>query len=100
MPQIILKIRTAHLGNYTFLQEMLINIKTRHFHSSINHQEYLFHRILIIGYFRPLNIAKFLKMRFFYRTSPEAVVCRYSLKYLYLKVSQLHRKLHLCWSFF
>ena len=29
MPQIILKERTAHLGCYIFLQEMLINIKTR-----------------------------------------------------------------------
>ena len=37
MPQIILKERTVRLGSYTFLQAMLINIKTRHFHSSINH---------------------------------------------------------------
>ena len=63
-----------------FLQEMLINIKTRHFHSSINHQEQLFHRTLITGYFRPVNIAKFLRTGFFYRTSPEAVVCRHSSK--------------------
>ena len=46
MPQIIRKERAAHLASYTFLQEMLINIKTRHFHSSINHQEHLFHRTL------------------------------------------------------
>ena len=65
MFQIILKERTAHLGNYTFLQEMLINIKTRHFHSSINHREQLFHRTLITGYFRPVNIAKFLRTGFF-----------------------------------
>ena len=44
MPQISLKERTAHLASYTFLQEMLINIRTRHFHRSINHQEHLFHR--------------------------------------------------------
>ena len=62
MPQIILKESTAHLGSYTFLQEILINIKTRHFHSSINHQEQLFHRTLIIGY---LNIVKFLRTGFF-----------------------------------
>ena len=37
MPQIILKERTAYLASYTFLQEMLINIKTPHFHGSINH---------------------------------------------------------------
>ena len=64
MPQIIVKERTTHLGSYTFLQEMLINIKTRHFHSSINHQEHLFHRTLITSYFRPVNIAKFLRTAF------------------------------------
>ena len=56
--------RAAHLGSYTFLQEMLINIKTRHFHSSINHQEQLFDRTLITGYFRLGNIAKFLRTGF------------------------------------
>ena len=61
MPQIILKERTAHLGSYTFLQEILINIKTRHCHSYANHQQQLFHRTLITGFFRPVNIAKFLR---------------------------------------
>ena len=65
MPQIIFKERTSHLGSYTFLQEMLINIKRRHFHSSINHQEQLFHRTLITGYFCSVNIAKFLRRDFF-----------------------------------
>ena len=65
MLQIILKKSTAHLGNYTFLLEILINIKTHHFHSSINHQEQIFHRTLITGYFRLVNIAKFLRTDFF-----------------------------------
>ena len=66
MPQIILQERAAYLDSYNFfLQEMLINIKTCHFHSSINHQEQLFHRTLITGYFRPVNIAKFLRTGFF-----------------------------------
>ena len=60
MPQIILQKRTANVGSCTFLQEMLINIKARHFHSFINNREQLFHRALITGYFRPVNIAKFL----------------------------------------
>ena len=47
-----------------FLKEMLINIQTRHFHSSINQREQLFHRALITDYFRPMNIAKLLRMRF------------------------------------
>ena len=61
MPQIILKERTAHLASYTFLQEMLINIKTRQSHSSISNQERLFHRTLITSYFCLANIAKFLR---------------------------------------
>ena len=63
MPHIILMERTANVGSYAlFLQEMLINIKTRHFHSSFNHQEQLFHRTLITGYYRLVNIARFLKL--------------------------------------
>ena len=65
MPHIILQERTANVVSYTFLQEMLINIKTRHFQSSVNHREQLFHRTLITGYFRPVNIAKFLRTGFF-----------------------------------
>ena len=57
MPQIILKERAA--------KEILINIKTRRFHSSINHQEQLFHRTLITGFFRPVNIGKFLRTAYF-----------------------------------
>ena len=55
MHQIILTGRTVHLSSYNFLQEMLINIRIRHFHDSINHQEQPFHRTLITGYFRPVN---------------------------------------------
>ena len=51
MPQIILKERTTHLAGYNFLQEMLINIKTRRFHSSISHQENLFHGTLSLATF-------------------------------------------------
>ena len=64
MPQIIRKERTAHLASYTFLQEMLINIKIRQSHSSINDQERLFHRTLITSYFRLVNIAKLLRTSF------------------------------------
>ena len=69
MPQIILKGRTAHLASYTFLQDMLINLKTRHSHSSTTHQEHLFHRTLITNYLRPVNIAKFLRTAFLENTS-------------------------------
>ena len=42
MAQIILKEITANVVSYTFLQEMLINIKARHFHSSINTENSFF----------------------------------------------------------
>ena len=61
MGQIILKERTAHLPATHSLQEILINAKTPHFRSCINHQEHLFHRRLITSYVRPVNIAKFLR---------------------------------------
>ena len=49
MSQIILKEITAHLVRYTFVQEMLINIETPQSRSSINHQEHLFHRNLLLS---------------------------------------------------
>ena len=69
MTQFILNKRAVPLGSYTFLQKMLINIKTRHFHNSINNQEKLFQRALITDYFRPVNIAKFLRTDFLQNTS-------------------------------
>ena len=64
MPQTILKEKTANVVSYTFFTR-LINIKTRHFHSSMNHREQLFHRTLITSYLCPVNIAKFLRTGFF-----------------------------------
>ena len=52
MPHIILKERTADVGSYArFLLEMLINIKTRHFHSFSKHREHLFDRTLSLATF-------------------------------------------------
>ena len=54
MPQLILKERTPHLTTppaTIFLQEIMINIKTRHFHSSINHQEHFFTEHLSLAIF-------------------------------------------------
>ena len=75
-----------------FLQEMLINIKTSHFHNSINHQEQFFHRALMTGYLRPVNIVKFLRTGFFIEHLQKQYFAdipqnRYSLKFC-----QLHRK--------
>ena len=99
MAQIILKERTAHLASYTFLQEILINIKTRHCHSYVNHQQQLFHRTLITGFFRPVNIAKFLRTAFLQNTS------RRSHLQIFLKIGTLKSFAnfigkYLCWSVF
>ena len=56
--------KTAQLARTLFYQEMLINISKHQFQSSINHQEYLFHRRFITNYFCPVNIAKFLSKVF------------------------------------
>ena len=90
MPQIILKERTAHLASYTFLQEMLINIKTRHFHSSIN-QEYLFHITLITSYLRHVNIAKFLRTAVLYNSQKQPLEEFYE-KRCCLEFHKIHRK--------
>ena len=47
-----------------FSRDVLINIKTRHFGSSNNHQEHLFDRTLITSYFRRANTTKFLRAAF------------------------------------
>ena len=90
IPQIILKERTAHLASYTFLQETLINIKTRHFHSSINHQELFFHWTRITSYFRPVNIAKFLRIAFLYTSRSHRLQ-------MFIKIVNFKGK-HLCLS--
>ena len=65
MPQIIRKERTPHLASYTFLQEMLIKIKTLHFHSSINNQERLFEYLRILQHrCFPVKLGKFLRRPF------------------------------------
>ena len=96
MPQIILKERTAHLASYTFLQETLINIKTCHFHSSINHQEHLFHRTRITSYFRPVNIAKFLRTAFLHNSRTSRLQMFFEIGVLKSFANFIGK--HLCWS--
>ena len=81
-----------------FLQETLINIKTRHFHSSVDHQEHFFHWTRINSYFRPVNIAKFLRTAFLYTS-------RSSRLQMFFKIGVLKSFAnftgkHLCWRIF
>ena len=74
---------------------MLVNIKTRHFHSSINLREQLFHRTLITGYFRPVNIAKYLRTGFFIdhlQKQSFADIPQNGVTPLFLKVSHTSKK--------
>ena len=78
---------------------MLINIKTCHFHSSINHQERLFHITHTLSSFHPLNIAMCLRTVFLEETS------RSSLLQMFFKIDVLRSFTnftgkHLCWSLF
>ena len=97
MPQIIRKEKTTRLANYTFLQEMLININTRKSHSSINDQERVFHRKLITSYFCLANIAKFLTTSFLQNTSRSTRLLMFFKKGVLERFANFTGK-HLCWS--
>ena len=64
MPQIILKERTAHLASYTFFTRDVDQYKNTSLSQLYQPPRTVFHRTLITGYFRPVNIAKFLKTAF------------------------------------
>ena len=71
---------------------MLINIKTSRFHSSINHQEQLFHRTLITGFFRSVNIAKFLRTAFIIKHLQKQSFADIPQNSYSWKFFELHRK--------
>ena len=78
-----------------FLQEMLINIKTCHFHSCINYQEHLFH----ITFYHQLLSSDEYEESFFMNTS------RSSRLQMFFKIGVLKSFAnftgkHLCWSLF
>ena len=100
MSQIIFNERTVYLANHSLLQEMLINIKTHHFHSSINHQEHLSHRTLITNYFRPVDIVKFLRTAFFVLNSSRSSRLQMFFKIGVFKSFANFTGKHLCWSLF
>ena len=78
---------------------MLINIKTRHFHSSINHQENLSQIAHITSYFRPVNIAKFLRAAFLQSTSRSSRLQMFFKTDVLSSFTKFTGK-HLCWIFF
>ena len=75
----------------------MINIKTRHFHSSINHQDHFFHRTRITSYFRPVNIGMFLRTAFLQNTSRSSRLQMF-FKISFLKSFANFRGKLLCWG--
>ena len=75
-----------------FLQETLINTKTRHFHSSINHQEHIFHRTRISSYFCLLNIAKILRTDFLYTSRSSRLQISFKIGVLRSSAKSLFKK--------
>ena len=69
MPQIILKERTVHLGSQTFFTKDVDQYKNTSLSQLYQPPRTVFHRTLITGYFRPVNIAKFLRTTFLQNTS-------------------------------
>ena len=78
-----------------FLQETLINIKTRHFHSSINYQEHLFH----ITFYRQLLSSYEYEESFFINTSRSSRLQMFFKIGVLKSFSDLTGK-HLWWSLF
>ena len=81
-----------------FLQDIFINIKTRHFDSSVNLQEHLFHRTLVTNYFSPVNIAVFKSI--FFKEHLKKQSLQMSFKIGVLKSFVNFTGNHLCWSLF
>ena len=71
MPQIILKERAAHLGSYTFFKRDVDQYKNTSLSQLYQpprtafSQNTFVHRSQITGFFRYVNIAKFLRVAFF-----------------------------------
>ena len=61
---------------------------SRYFHSSINHLEHVFSQSTYHWLLLSCEYCKVFKNGLCYRTPQEAVVCRYSSKKVFLKVSQ------------
>ena len=76
---------------------MLINIKTRHFYSSINHQDHLFHITHINSYFRPVNTAKFLRTAFLEDASRSSLLQMFFRRGVFRSFLNF-TVMYLCWS--
>ena len=88
MPQIILKERTAHLASYTFFTRDVDQYKNTSLSQLYQPPRTAFSQNTYHWLLSSCEYCKVFKNGLFYRTPPEAVVCRYSSKQVFLKVSQ------------
>ena len=100
MAQIILKERTVHLASYTFLQEILINIKTRQSHSSINHLEHVFSQDTYHQLLWSFEYCRVFKNNFFVQNTSISSRLRMFFQIGVLKSFTNFTGMHLCWSLF
>ena len=88
MPQIILKERTAHLASYTFFTRDVDQYKNTSLSQLYQPPRTAFSQNTYHWLLSSCEYCKVFKNGLFYRTPPEAVVCRYSSKQVFLKVLQ------------
>ena len=88
MPQIILKERTAHLASYTFFTRDVDQYKNTSLSQLYQPPRTAFSQNTYHWLLSSCEYCKVFKNGLFYRTPPEPVVCRYSSKQVFLKVSQ------------
>ena len=100
MPQIIINQRKAHLASYTFLQEILINIKTRQSHSSINHLEHVFSQDTYHQLISSFEYCRVFKNNFFLQNTSISSRLRMFFQIGVLKSFTNFTGMHLCWSLF
>ena len=100
MAQIIPKERTVYLASYTFLQEILINIKTRQSHSSINHLEHVFSQDTYDQLISSFEYCRVLKNNFFLQNTSISSRLRMFFQIGVLKSFTNFTGMHLCWSLF
>ena len=100
MAQIIPKERTVYLASYTFLQEILIKIKTRQSHSSINHLEHVFSQDTYHQLISSFEYCRVFKNNFFLQNTSISSRLRMFFQIGVLKSFTNFTGMHLCWSLF
>ena len=90
--QIIFEKKTTNVGSYTFFTRDVDQYKNRSLSQLYQPPRTVFSQNIYHWLLSSCEYCKVFKNRLFYRTPPEAVVCRYSSKQVFLKVSQTSKQ--------